>query len=45
MKTARIVAALVIAILGLLVSAAPVLAPLAQPAPPELQFIEFFSPL
>ena len=45
MKTARIVAALVIAILGLLVSAAPVSAPLALPTPPGLQFIEFFSPL
>ena len=45
MKTTQILAGIFIAILGLLAGAAPVLAPPAQPASPELQFIEFFSPL
>jgi len=44
-KPFRIFTAVVIAILGLLVGAAPVLAPPAQPAAPRLQFIEFFSPM
>ena len=45
MRIARILAAMVIAILGLLAGAAPVTAPPAQPAPAELQFVEFYSPM
>lgn len=44
MKTARILAGIIIAIVGLLAGAAPVTAPPAQPALAQLQFVEFYSP-
>jgi len=45
MRPIRILAGFVIALVGLLAGAAPVLAPPAQPALPGLQFVEFYSPL